>query len=213
MIVPIILTIVLVVVAIGCLVALFLAPSWWKALPIAVLIVLILAFIFCVLPMFKGDTAEVTPAGIPVSTNVDITIVGCQTEGFGKNPNSDADLIFKLNPYPGVACEYEYYSDTETARIEMPAGQAALVQDWALTCPTGAACEGTWVATSTFDVPAGWLVHMWVYNSGYSAAARFPTFACEYVAGHVGHSNANIRVAPWALESGSVFDHPGCPLK
>ncbi len=142
----------------------------------------------------------------------DITINSCPTEAIGVHPHSGEALIFKENPYPGVLCEYELYYDNQTAQIKFEAGQAALVADWAATCPTGAACEGVWTATSAFDVPAGWLVHVYVYTSGYSAAARFPTFACEYVAGHSGHTNANIRVAPWALDSGSVFDHPGCPL-
>lgn len=156
------------------------------------------------------DTTVVTEE--PVSEPpFDVTINGCPVGSLGTNPNTGEPLIFKMDPYPGVLCEFELYYNTQIAKVSFPDGQSPLVQDWAISCPTGPLCEGTWVQTDTVYVPAGVLVHYWVYPNSYTVQARFPTFACEYLAyGNKGHTNANIRTAPWALESGSTFNAPAC---
>ena len=147
----------------------------------------------------------------PVEPEYDVYINGCPVGSLGTNPNNDEPLIFKQDPYPGVLCEFEVYYATQIAKISFPDGQTPLVQDWAVSCPTGPLCEGTWVQIDTVYVPAGVLVHYWVYPNSYTVQVRFPSFACEYLAyGNKGHTNANIRTAPWALESGSTFDVPAC---
>lgn len=151
---------------------------------------------------------EVTPEPEPP---FDVTINGCPVGSLGTNPNTGEPLIFKSNPYPGVLCEFEVYYATQIAKISFPDGQTPLVQDWAISCPTGPLCEGTWVQTKTSYVPAGVLVHYWVYPNRYTVKARFPSFACEYLAyGNKGHTNENIRTAPWAIGSGSTFNVPAC---
>lgn len=141
----------------------------------------------------------------------DVVINGCPTGSLGTHPNTGEPLIFKSNPYPGVLCEFEVYYATQIAKISFPDGQFPLVQDWAVSCPTGPLCEGTWVQTKTSYVPAGILVHYWVYPNRYTVKARFPSFACEYLAyGNKGHTNENIRTAPWAIGSGSTFNVPAC---
>jgi hypothetical protein len=192
----------------GCVAGTIFARGWWKAIPIVLGLLLFAATVYAILHLPNICFGSVEP---PAETVV--TIDGCPTVDFlGMNPSNTERLINKVNPYPGVLCEYEMYRSDMTVEINMPIGQAALVQDWDATCPTGPECEGTWVATKSFVVPAGWLVHLWVYSDGYSAAARFPSFACEYLAyGNKGHTNANIRTAIWALESGSTLNVPACP--
>jgi hypothetical protein len=163
----------------------------------------------------EAITPEPTPeaTATPTETPADRTIInGCPTKSLGVHPYSKEALIFLDNPYPGVRCEYELYYDTGTTRIVLGPKESALIADWAASCPSGPKCEGTWVALKTFDVPATWLVHVYVYTDGYVAAARFPSFACEYLAyGNKGHTNENIRVPDWAKDFGSILSVSPCP--
>lgn len=158
---------------------------------------------------------ETTSADVAVATTEPETVftgdpyLACPTGSTGVNVDGQP-LMFTLDPYgdhrvTGVVCEYEQIGGS----IKIPTGMGALVADWQTTCPSGATCEGVWVANSDFEVPNGFLAHIYVYTSLDAAQARFVTFACEYVATQ-GHSDANIRVPDWASASGSTYDHPGC---
>jgi hypothetical protein len=142
----------------------------------------------------------------PVSITA-IVLPACPPSA-GKNPVTGTELISKLNPYPGVACEYEYVNLTDPVTVTIPAGQAALIADWGVTCPTGPVCEGTWLATSSFRLPAGILAHVYLYVAREAAEGRFPSFACEYVA-TPGHTMENIRVPGWAAGMGTILQ-PSC---
>jgi len=157
--------------------------------------------------------AETTPVPVIYEPAYDVVINGCPTGSLGTHPNTGEPLIFKANPYPGVVCEFELYYNAQIAKVTFPTSQGVIVEDWLVTCPSGAPCEGVWYQTATTYVPAAVLTHYWVFVNGYAAEARFPSHACEYAAKtDKGHTNANIRVPVWAENFGSIFDHPGCPL-
>lgn len=139
----------------------------------------------------------------PTATPILTTLLICPPASAGTNPVTGDPLIATLNPYPGVKCEYEYVNEFDDVIVNIPDGMAALIADWGVTCPEGALCEGVWVAATSFRLPAGVLVHVYLYASAEGAQGRFPSFASEYVA-QAGHTSANVRVPSWATENGNV---------
>lgn len=138
----------------------------------------------------------------PAATEELPLLLVCPPASAGTNPVTGDPLIAELYPYPGVSCEYEYVNEYDDVLVNIPDGTAALIADWGVTCPEGALCEGTWVATKSFRLPAGILVHVFLYTSAEAAQGRFPSFAAEYVA--QGHTDANVRVPTWAAGFGNV---------
>lgn len=220
------------VIVVG-LVLTYLFKSWYKLIGAALVIVgLILAifnfgklttFVEGILPTKSEVTSEIVDLDTAEEIAATVTVNSCPTESMGTNPANGEPLMFAANPYPGVLCEYEAYSNTEVILIKLTPVQGSIVADWAATCATGPRCEGTWVATGDVTVVPGILVHMYVYASQDAASARFlgnqstgeGSFACEYVA-TPGHTVENIRIpsfwTTWKDGEGSIFEHAKiCP--
>lgn len=183
----------------------------------------LIGFIEGILPTKAEVTSEIVDLDTAEEIAATVTVNSCPTESMGTNPANGEPLMFAANPYPGVLCEYEAYSNTEVILIKLTPVQGSIVADWAATCATGPRCEGTWVATGDVTVVPGILVHMYVYASQDAASARFlgnqstgeGSFACEYVA-TPGHTVENIRIpsfwTTWKDGEGSIFEHAKiCP--
>jgi len=161
----------------------------------------------------KAPTATSAPTTIPLRK-----IAVCPDKSLGTwydaKLKGNLPLIAKINPFPGVSCEYEAYFEGEDVTIQIPDGYAALVADWiAGVCGSGVTCEGVWLGEKSFTLPKGMLVHMYLYPSMYAAQGRFPTFACEYVADtNQKHTDKNIRVPKWLepKNAGTTLEHKGC---
>ncbi len=174
-----------------------------------IIIILLVAY----LPIHKTTDGPIIPIVTVPVVDTTVTINGCLNESAGKMPDG-TPLKFAVNPSSGVLCEYEFFSQDKNVKVVIPKGEASLVADWNMTCATGPACEGTWVARpgTSFILPAGWLIHMYVYASEFTAYGRFPSFACDYLRyGNKDHTNSNIRVPVWASDSGTILSVPACP--
>lgn len=160
-------------------------------------------------------------------------VYDCPEASLGYHPDNGEPLIFEMYPFPGdtnVLCKYEVLDLEQEVKIELSSNVVAIVADWSHgtynddgtlkdACPTGWKCEGVWVATHDFIVPAGTLVNLHVYIREQPAKQRFAEiiswknadgsegsmdpFACEYIATQ-GHSMWNIRVPAWAQDQGEV---------
>lgn len=166
----------------------------------------------------------------------------CPEKSLGYHPDTGEALIFhdhdffyhqdpndptKMTGDANILCEFELYSLSSDYQITLPEGGADIVADWSHgwnydeagnlldLCPTGAECEGTWVAVKDFIVHKGDLVHVFVYQREQPAKQRFTTkitwtggfmdpFACEYIS-KAGHDMANIRVPEWADQFGTIY--------
>lgn len=191
---------------------------------------------------FFPTTSDASTASSPIAPDATLVVIEEEESGpiFAGDPRSACPtvaytgkdgqpLIFALDPYgdyrqSGVVCEYEIVGQVGGSVVSIPNGMGALIADWATTCPTGPICEGTWVATEDFRLPAGWLAHVYIYTSVDSAIARFlgnqttgeGSFACEYLLSNTGHTVENIRVpefwSTWEETDGSIFGHAKiCP--
>ena len=80
---------------------------------------------FTATPTF-APTFTQTPAPSATPTFVGVVINGCVTEPIGRHPYTGAPLIFLDQPYPGVICEYEFFSNELSTRIIIAPGQAAV---------------------------------------------------------------------------------------
>lgn len=176
-----------------------------------------------------------------------LTINDCPTASLGYHPDSGKPLEFQMYPYvkadgtgdTNVLCIYEVLDLKNPVKVHFSNTVVAIVADWSHgtyndngtlkdACPTGWECEGTWVATGDFIIPAGTLSNLHVYIREAPAKQRFTEtiswtnpapagsmapFACEYIATQ-GHSMANIRIPAWAQaqgEVGTIYDF-GLPV-
>jgi hypothetical protein len=187
-------------------------------------------------PTLEPTLAPEATATVPANT---IVIHSCPTESLGYHPDTGAALIFKMHPYtsdPQVVCEFEAYSGSEDIQIMVATDGANIVADWLhgyqynldgrlvdecqeanlIAAPQ---CEGTWVATQTYVVPKGDLVHVYVYQNVVFAHRRFtmegkPNFACEFAGSSfvardgltIVHSEDSIRVPAWATGLGTIYE-------
>jgi hypothetical protein len=174
------------------------------------------------------ETVEIPATAIPIPFT-GLVINDCPSASLGTHPDSGQPLIFKMYPYvnadgtgdTNVLCEFEVLDLTQEVKIQFSGTNVAIVADWSHgtylangeikeACPTGWKCEGVWTATDDFIIPAGTLVHAYVYIRETPAKERFTqfnqwwaAFPCEYIATQ-GHSMWNIRVPAWAQAQGEV---------
>ena len=194
-------------------------------------------------------TLQPLPAFTPVPPVVVVTdpYDACPKNPLGYHPDhqkgNKIPLIWKIDPYPAdpnVICEYEAWFAQKEFTVSVPENGYNIVafydhgDEWDKKgklldeCPEGygAKCEGTFVATKSFTLKPGALVHVYVYKDKDAAVLRFLgdpnersdarkfSFACDFLdySQQFGpHDNRNINVPSWVpADAGSIFGHTGC---